>query len=231
MSESTQTNEYKLLILDRIKDPAQANSVMELIANNHGDEALSAVISDMESIDVARMFTEAFDYSKPNQAAPLLKPDKASECILAIMARRSSGRVKEDPRTVAADINDFFTSVILTRPKDEQLQFKKMVNNHMDLICASLLCQYGYQGDSLLECIKTAEHGTLAEVALNLGLMAKMRRTVKAAIGWTDESASDANFVNKDGNFIENTFLRWHQVAIEKYDASTSQSMEDFMDM
>ena len=69
MTNSEENNQYKLLILDRIKDPAKANAVMELIANNRGDEALATVIDEMESVDVARLFTEAFDYTKPNQAA------------------------------------------------------------------------------------------------------------------------------------------------------------------
>lgn len=107
MNNSEENNEYKLLILDRIKDPARANAVMEVIANNKGDEALALVIDEMETVDVARLFTEAFDYTKPNQAAGLIKPDIAADCILAILARRSLSRLNENPSGPAQDINDF----------------------------------------------------------------------------------------------------------------------------
>ena len=165
-----QKEEYKLLIIDKIQEPEKANTLMEVIANNKGDEALAAIIDDMETVDVARLFTEAFDYTKPNQAAAQIKPTIAADCLLAIMARTSKSRLRENPKPVAEDINSFLTSVILTRDEEGQSLLKNFVDNHLDLITATILCVYGYGADKILETIDDVEQGTLFEVASNLWL-------------------------------------------------------------
>jgi len=239
MNTSKENNEYKLLILDRIKDPTRANAVMELIANNKGDEALANVISEMETVDVARLFTEAFDYTKPNQAAALIKPDIAEDCILAILARRSSNRISENPRGPAQDISDFLTSVVLTRPIGRQHEFKELVEDHMDLVAACLMCEFGYHGEELVNVIIGGEQGTMAEVAKNLGLSEDLLKSVKGAMGKSqiegvsdsDEDGFDAVSEEKRSKFVRNTLARFHRKAIEQFGAEATSNIEEFMDI
>lgn len=243
MNDSPDKNDYKLLILDRIKDPARANAVMELIANNQGDEALAVVIGEMESVDIARLFTEAYDYTKPNQAAALIKPEIAADCILAILARRSLSRINENPSGSAQDIHDFLTAVVLSRPLEQQSKFKGLFDDHLDLFAASLMCEVGYHGEELVNIIVGGEQGTLAEVAKNLGFTDRLLKTIKGAMGKshidsdsdedTDEDADhfDAASEERRAKFVRSTLAKFHRRAIAKFGAEATTSMEEFMDM
>ncbi len=241
MNDSADKNDYKLLILDRIKDPARANAVMELIANNQGDEALAVVIGEMESVDIARLFTEAFDYTKPNQAAALIKPDIAADCILAILARRSLSRITENPMGSAQDINDFLTAVVLSRPLEKQAKFKGLFEDHLDLFAACLMCEIGYHGEELVNIIVDGEQGTMAEVAKNLNLTNRLLKSIKGAMGNSHiDSESDADAEEQDfdatseerrSKFVRSTLAKFHRRAIAKFGAEATTSMEEFMDM
>ena len=241
MSTSEENNEYKLLILDRIKDPTRANAVMEVIANNRGDEALAAVIGEMETVDVARLFTEAFDYGKPNQAAGLIDPNIAEDCILAILARRSSSRIAENPRGPAQDIQDFITSVVLSRPIERQHEFKDLVEDYMELFTACLMADFGYHGEELCNIIRGGEQGTVAEIAKNLRLTDDLLKSLRGAMGKKrtkdgmeeeeDEDDFDAVSERRRVEFIRNTLTRFHRKAIEKFGVEATSSMEEFMDM
>jgi hypothetical protein len=239
MTNPEEKNEYKLLILDRIKDPARANEVMEIIANNKGDEALALVISEMETVDVARLFTEEFDYTRPNQAAALINPNIAADCILAILSRRSLSRLNESPSATAQDINDFMSSVVLTRPIEKQNDFKELFKDHIDLFAACIMCETGYLGDDLLNIIEAGEQGTMAEIASNFGLTNLLIRTVKGALGKDhiehdsdlEEESFDASSEVTQSKFIRSTLTRFHRKAIKKFGAEAVSSMEEFMDM
>ena len=239
MNNPDEINDYKLLILDRIKDSSRANTVMELIANNKGDEVLSLVIGEMESVDVARLFTEAFDYTKPNQAAGLIEPDIALDCILAILARNSSSRIYENPRGPAQDICDFLTSVVLIRPIEKQSKFKELFKDHTDLFAACFMCETNYHGQELLNVIMGGEQGTMAEVAKNLGFTNRFLNSVKGAMGKdniesesdSDEESFDVKSEERRSKFVRNTLVRYHRKAIEKFGAEATSSMEEFMDM
>jgi len=239
MNNSEDNNEYKLLILDRIKDPARANAVMEVIANNRGDEALAVVISEMETVDIARLFTEAFDYTKPNQAAGLIKPDIAADCILAILARRSLSRLNENPSGPAQDINDFLTAVVLSRPIEKQADFKELFEDYIDLFAACMMCEVGYHGEELVNIIFAGEQGTMAEIAKNLGLTSRLLKSVKGAMGKdhiesesdTDDESFDAASEQRRSKFVQSTLARFHRKAIQKFGAEAVTGMEEFMDM
>jgi hypothetical protein len=239
MNNSEENNEYKLLILDRIKDPARANAVMEVIANNRGDEALALVIDEMETVDVARLFTEAFDYTKPNQAAGLIKPDIAADCILAILARRSLSRLNENPSGTAQDINDFLTAVVLSRPIEKQSKFKDLFEDHMDLFASCMMCEIGYHGEELVNIIVAGEQGTMAEIAKNLGFTNRLLKSVKGAMGKdhiesesdADDESFDAASEERRSKFVRSTLARFHRKAIQKFGAEATTGMEEFMDM
>jgi len=230
---------YKLLILDRIKDPSRANEVMELIANNQGDQALSAVIAEMETVDVARLFSEAFDYTKPNQAAALIKPDIAEDCMLAILARRSSSRILENPRGPAQDLSDFLTSVILTRPIEKQAVFRDLIDDHIEVIAACIMCEVSYHGAELGAIISGGEVGTVAEIAKNLNLTKVLLRTVNGAMGQSEidddddpeETTFDKASEERRWKFVKATLSKLHKRATEKFGAEATTNMEEFMDM
>lgn len=235
--------DYKLLILDRIKDPSRANEVMELIANNQGDQALSAVIADMETVDVARLFSEAFDYTKPNQAAALIDPAIAEDCMLAILARRSLSRIQENPRGPAQDLSDFLTSVILTRPLEKQAAFKDLIDDHMEIVAACIMCEVSYHGSELGRIISDGEVGTVAEIAKNLNLTAQLLRTVNGAMGKSvldggtdddsdeEETSFDSASEDRRAKFVRATLSRLHKRATTKFGAEATTNMEEFMDM
>ncbi len=235
--------DYKLLILDRIKDPSRANAVMELIANNQGDQALSAVIAEMETVDVARLFSEAFDYTKPNQAAALIKPDIAEDCMLAILSKRSLSRILENPRGPAQDLSDFLTSVILTRPIEKQAAFRNLIDDHMEVIAACIMCEVSYHGTELSRIISEGEVGTVAEIAKNLNLTGELLRTVNGAMGKSnldanpdpdsdaEETSFDSASEERRSKFVKVTLSRLHKRATEKFGAEATTNMEEFMDM
>ena len=235
--------DYKLLILDRIKDPSRANAVMELIANNQGDQALSAVIAEMETVDVARLFSEAFDYTKPNQAAALINPKIAEDCMLAILARRSSSRILENPKGPAQDLSDFLTSVILTRPLEKQAEFRNLIDDHMEVIAACIMCDVSYHGDELGNIISGGEVGTVAEIAKNLDLSDELLRTVNGAMGKSvldgggdedsdsEESSFDSASEERRWKFVKVTLSKFHKRATKKFGAEATTNMDEFMDM
>jgi len=234
---------YKLLILDRIKDPSRANEVMELIANNQGDHALSAVIADMETVDVARLFSEAFDYTKPNQAAALIDPAIAEDCMLAILARRSLSRILENPRGPAQDLSDFLTSVILTRPVEKQAAFTNLIDDHIEVVAACIMCEISYHGAELSRIISDGEVGTVAEIAKNLNLTGQLLRTVNGAMGKSivdggsdddsdeEETSFDSASEERRAKFVKVTLSKLHKQATKKFGAEATTNMEEFMDM
>ena len=235
--------DYKLLILDRIKDPSRANAVMELIANNQGDQALSAVIAEMETVDVARLFSEAFDYTKPNQAAALIDPTIAEDCMLAILARRSLSRILENPKGPAQDLSDFLASVILTRPLEKQAAFKDLIDDHIEVIAACIMCEVSYHGAELGKIISGGEQGTVAEIAKNLDLTGQLLRTVNGAMGSSvldggsdedsdeEETSFDSASEDRRWKYVKSTLSRFHKRATTKFGAEATTNMEEFMDM
>jgi len=239
MNTPNAIDELKLLVLDRIKEPSRANAVMELIANKQGDEALMAVIDEMETIDIARIFTQAFDYTKPNQAAGLIRPDVAADCILAILARWSINRIQENPKAAAQDINDFLASVILNRAIEAQAEFKTLVEDHMDLITACMLCDLSYHGDEIVQTILQGEQGTMAEIVKNLNLTEMLVRSVKSNMqkdfherpGDSDDNHFDSDSEERRVKFVRSTLKRYHKEATSKFVAESADSMEDFMAM